>query len=637
MFGSKTRRAAFTTAVLAGVLAVFGLALMTLTPSLVSEGELRRVVSEALARTTGGQHATIGGAPPIALLPAPAVVLDKVTFPMPGRFALDAEGAVARLRLLPLLMGRVEVADVTLERPTLVVTGKPPAFTPALVSLISGPKLPELRLRGGTIAIRNTDGLTEELISGIEADIERSPLGGGVKARVVFTWRDRETQADLDIADAPTFIAGRLTDTRFELTSGESWLHFKGQAAAGLSARITGDLSGEAPVLRALADWAGVRLPIAGGFKRFAFSGKVAGDRDKAQISPLKLDLDGNRSEGALSLRLDGSTPTLEGTFAADAIDLSPYGPISMTESRGGDWDRSRLNPNLLSRFNLDLRLSAARMRIEDSIMERVATSAMLRSGHLVLALGTAQAWGGTVRASLDVMEDPQGKGMALRFKGDGTGIALDRALGDLLAIRRIEGVGDLEADLSGTGRSYFELAQSLSGQVNLQAANGSVTGIDVAQVMRRIERRPLSGGGDLRGGRTPFDRLTARISLASGVATVHTADILGKQVNLLLKGEVDVGARDIDLQGHAILLTSPSGSERQGPPFDLPFIIQGSWQSPFVMLDPRSLIERSGAAQPLLEAVRNRGPVGEAAVRTVIEQLAKPTALPPAPDKTAN
>ncbi|OYX87025.1 MAG: hypothetical protein B7Y84_12925, partial [Azorhizobium sp. 32-67-21] len=300
MFGSKTRRAAFTTAVLAGVLAVFGLALMTLTPSLVSEGELRRVVSEALARTTGGQHATIGGAPRIALLPAPAVVLDKVTFPMPGRFALDAEGAVARLRLLPLLMGRVEVADVTLERPTLVVTGKPPAFTPALVSLISGPKLPELRLRGGTIAIRNTDGLTEELISGIEADIERSPLGGGVKARVVFTWRDRETQADLDIADAPTFIAGRLTDTRFELTSGESWLHFKGQAAAGLSARIAGDLSGEAPVLRALADWAGVRLPIAGGFKRFAFSGKVAGDRDKAQISPLKLDLDGNRSEGAL-------------------------------------------------------------------------------------------------------------------------------------------------------------------------------------------------------------------------------------------------------------------------------------------------------------------------------------------------
>ncbi|OYW98397.1 MAG: hypothetical protein B7Z15_22170 [Rhizobiales bacterium 32-66-8] len=206
-----------------------------------------------------------------------------------------------------------------------------------------------------------------------------------------------------------------------------------------------------------------------------------------------------------------------------------------------------------------------------------------------------------------------------------------------MLAIRRIEGVGDLEADLSGTGRSYFELAQSLSGQVNLQAANGSVTGIDVAQVMRRIERRPLSGGGDLRGGRTPFERLNASISLASGVATIHTADILGKQVNLLLKGEVDVGARDIDLQGHAILLTSPSGSERQGPPFDLPFIIQGSWQSPFVMLDPRSLIERSGAAQPLLEAVRNRGPVGEAAVRTVIEQLAKPTALPPAPDKTAN
>lgn len=628
---------AFGAALVAGGLAVCGLALVTLTPSLVSEAELRRVVAEGLARSTGGQSATIGGDPRIALFPSPGVVLDKVTFPMPGRLTLDAEGAVARLKILPLLAGRIEVADVTLDRPTLVVTGRAPAMTPALVSLISGPHLPELRVRGGTIAIRNADGLTEELVSGIEAEIERSELGGGVRAHVAFTWRDRQAKADLDLANAATFITGRMTDTRLALTTGDSWLRFRGQASGGPSARLAGELSGDTPGLRDLAQWAGVTVPISGGFRHFSFAGSVTANHDGAQISPVSVELDGNRSEGALTLRLDDRTPALEGTFAADALDLSHYGRISMTESRGGDWDRSRLKPHLLSRVNLDLRLSAARLRIEDSVMERIATSAMLRGGHLVLALGTAQAWGGNVRASIDMMEDPQGKGLAMRFQGEGTGLALDRALGDLLTIRRIEGTGDLEADLQGTGHSYFEMAQSLSGQVSLKASNGAIAGIDVAQVMRRIERRPLSGGGDLRGGRTPFERLVARISLKSGVATVHKADITGKQVNLSLEGEVDVGDRNMDLKGHAILLPPAGATDRQAQPFDLPFIIQGAWQSPFVMLDPRSLIERSGAAQPLLDAVRNRGAVGEAAVRTAIEQLAKPTALPPAPEKPSN
>jgi AsmA protein len=48
-------------------------------------------------------------------------------------------------------------------------------------------------------------------------------------------------------------------------------------------------------------------------------------------------------------------------------------------------------------------------------------------------------------------------------------------------------------------------------------------------------------------------------------------------------------------------------------------------------MLDPQSLIRRSGAAQPLLDAVRGNS-AGEAAVRSVLDQLSKPTILPPAP-----
>ena len=40
--------------------------------------------------------------------------------------------------------------------------------------------------------------------------------------------------------------------------------------------------------------------------------------------------------------------------------------------------------------------------------------------------------------------------------------------------------------------------------------------------------------------------------------------------------------------------------------PFELPFIVQGSWDDPIMLPDPEALIQRSGAAAPLLNAVRS-------------------------------
>jgi AsmA protein len=77
----------------------------------------------------------------------------------------------------------------------------------------------------------------------------------------------------------------------------------------------------------------------------------------------------------------------------------------------------------------------------------------------------------------------------------------------------------------------------------------------------------------------------------------------------------VSVPTRDLDLKGVATLISSASGSE-----FDLPFVVQGQWDDPIMLPDAQSLIRRSGAAAPLLDAIKahNAG----AAVRSVIDKL---------------
>ncbi|WP_341990283.1 AsmA family protein [Azorhizobium sp. AG788] len=623
-------------ALLVGVLAGLCLLAVALAPALVSQTEVRRAASEALAQSSG-REVRILGESNLSLLPYPQVVLRQLVFSMPGAAVLDADRATARIRLLPLLLGKVEVASVTFDRPILIMSG--PVTVPhlTLASFVSVPTAPSLRILNGTIAWRDAGGLTQELVSGIDARLDHASGGKGITATADFTWRQTVASGRVMISDAQAFLNGTDSDARLDLSANGSWLKFRGVAAAGDSPAAVGEISADSPDLRALLAWVGTTTPTAGGFGRFAFGAHLSAHAKEIALTPAYIEMDGNRSEGGLSVKLDGERPLVEGTFAADALNITPYGRVSMTGPGGHEWDHRRLDVSPLKKVDLDLRLSAASVRAEDSVFERVASTAVLRGGRLVMAIGEAQAWGGLLRASLTLApaEVPT-DGLAVRVELEGTGVALDRALSDIADVKRIDGTGTLEAALVGHGASIHAIAQSLSGDVSMTGSAGAVLGLDIAQALRHIEQRPLSGGGELRGGRTPFTSLKAKARIDNGTATLESVAVEGKQVKLSLGGSVSVVQRDLDLKGEASLVGPvPAAGQVGRVPFELPFIVQGPWDNAYVMPDAQSLIRRSGAAQPLLEAVRSRG--GDAAVRSVIEQMAKPSPLVPTGVKQPN
>ena len=63
------------------------------------------------------------------------------------------------------------------------------------------------------------------------------------------------------------------------------------------------------------------------------------------------------------------------------------------------------------------------------------------------------------------------------------------------------------------SGSSPFGLASSLDGTATLIGHDGAIAGFNVEQLLKRLERRPLSGGGNLRSGSTPYDNLTVSVS----------------------------------------------------------------------------------------------------------------------------
>jgi AsmA protein len=211
-----------------------------------------------------------------------------------------------------------------------------------------------------------------------------------------------------------------------------------------------------------------------------------------------------------------------------------------------------------------------------------------------------------------------------LRF----TGVDLERCLGFVFGVRKIEGRGDVTLALAATGNDVFEFARTLDGVGTLSADKGALLGLNVEQLLRRLERRPLSGSGEFRNGRTPFEKLAIAIRAVDGMAHVEDVKMDGLAVRVALDGSFSVPARNLNLKGTAQLVAA---SAKEGAGFNLPFVVRGRWDDPVMLPDTESLIRRSGAAAPLLEAVRS-GRTRDA-VRAAIDRLTRgdgPLAIAP-------
>ena len=230
------------------------------------------------------------------------------------------------------------------------------------------------------------------------------------------------------------------------------------------------------------------------------------------------------------------------------------------------------------------------------------------------------------MKGTLGIARSAEGAGVKAQMQF--TNVDLEHCLAELFGIRRLEGKGNLAFAIESDGASVYELAKGLNGTADLFGRKGAITGLNVEQLLRRIERRPLSGLGDFRIGKTPYETLTVKLNIVNGIAQVDDVHMEGAAVGLGLSGSASIPARELDLRGTASLL--PTGAASAPPLFELPFMVQGPWNDPIMLPDPESRMQRSGAAAPLLDALRGRG--APDAVRSMIEKFTGASPAQPAP-----
>ena len=601
-----------------------GLLVLTTAGYLISADAVRQqVVGEIRAVT--GLEPVLRGKASVSLFPTGSVSFADVVLGDSGRPALTAERLTARLRFFPLLIGRVEIADVSLDHPNIAVdlqangqsnwSGLIEALTRSQNATQRLAAFSEMRIDGGTVVIRDEARKLSETLYGVEFSLAWPSISKSFGATGHFIWHDSPVDASLALADFPAALAGSRSGVKLRLSGVQGKAAFEGAISLKPTLKIEGTLAADATSLRNTLAWAGLKPLPGGGFGRFSIKAKTNVVGGTISLSSVNAELDGNSVEGVLTFAADGRQ-TLQGTLAADTLDLTPYiSTVRLLTANERAWNNGRITLDGLAGIDLDLRLSAANVVVSNAKLGRTAIAANLRNSHLVVTVGEAQAYGGVIKGSLALASFE--KGVDVKSQLQFTDVDLESCLGQLFGLRRLEGKGNISLAVEGAGDSVLAVTHTLNGTAGLVGTDGALVGLNVEQLLRRLERRPLSGGGEFRSGRTPYDKITVALKIAEGTVTVENVSIDGTAVKLALAGSASIPARELDLKGTASLVAAPKPGTA---PFELPFIVQGSWDDPIMLPDPEALIRRSGAAAPLLNAIKDRR--DRDSVRSAIERL---------------
>jgi len=606
---------------------------------------------KAEIRAVTGLDPVLGDDVSLSLFPSGSVRFHNVRLAneAAGEPVVTAVELIARLRYFPLLAGHIEIADVTLVRPVIKV-----AFSAAgesnwsgLISSLARALQPhsdriasfsEIGIQNGTVIVYDGGSDATERLEGVDFQVAWPSISRSFGANGHFSWHNETVEASLTLSDFLAALTGERSGLKVRLASVPLTLAFDGAASDEPTLKIQGTLGVEASSLREALRWIGNdKLPF-GGFGRFALRAQSDIGGRVAALSNVNVELDGNSAEGALTISADPHR-LVQGTLAADALDLTPYvSGIRLQARNERNWNQLPITLDGFNDLSLDLRLSAANIKISSARLGRTAVAATMRDGKINITVGESQAFGGVAKGNLGLAN--AAGGVAVTSHMQFADVDLDNCLGQVFGLHRIEGRGTLTVNVDGTGDSVLAVTHALNGTASLNAGSGALTGINIEQLLRRLERRPLSGSGDFRSGRTPFDQLAISLKVNQGVVSIDDMRIVGPSVRLAVSGQASVPTRDLDLKGVATLVSSTTTDE-----FVLPFVVQGPWDDPLMLPDAQSLIRRSGAAAPLLGAGRTYN-AGDA-VRSVIDQLmaapptsatapsVSPAAVPAAPSSS--
>jgi AsmA protein len=584
------QRLAIIVAVIVAVMAVA----VAVVPFLIPADFLRARVAERIASLTG-RTVTLTGDPSLAIYPHLAVTVEGLAVANPEGMGTDpfvvAETMRARVRLLPLLIGRIEFDEFELIKPTihLVVDNEgrqnwtlagsavakqaavplPAADVPASqqpLDLLLG----RLTIDNGTILYDDLVSDTREEMTAVDLEINWPSASASVGGRGTVLWRGETLEFTGLLAAPLELMRGSRSPARFAIASTPLRASFSGAATYATGLRLDGEASVSTPSMRRTIEWLGTPMgtgPILGAA---AVRGNASIADGDVIFDSATVELDGNSAEGSLSVSLSGARPVVRGTLALGSLDLSAYvEAIHADLISDGSWLIAPARLTFAEAVDADIRVSAGEVTVGKTRVGKMAAAVGIKNGALDIAVGEAEFYGGSIEGRLTAA--PVGDSLSATAEAKFTQVPAQIALADIAGVSAVGGAATISMDVAGQGRSWAGFARSVKGTGIIAMARGSLSGLDVPKIADTLIdplAGPISGGS----GTTSFDSLAIDLAIDDGTISTTGLVMRGSDFRLTLAGQGSLFTGAVD--GRARLATSLGV---------VPLAISGTWRKPII------------------------------------------------------
>ncbi|MNH86110.1 putative assembly protein [compost metagenome] len=353
-------------------------------------------------------------------------------------------------------------------------------------------------------------------------------------------------------------------------------------------------------------------------------------DKQSVTLSNLVLGADEALLSGNGTVRL-GSVPRGEFDLKGEKLDLDAWlgqpakaaptaaasgavAPAGAKAQAAATKALSTMEPDLAALKTVDLagRLQLGSLRVKGLDLNAVDLQLALAGGQLNLKQFGAGVAGGLVTASgvLDARQQPARYQVHKRIQG----VDIRPLLQTLAQNDRLEGKGDLEVQVQGTGLSEQALRSQMQGKVSLRLSDGALHGINLAEMIREARATLTGKGADQvkEARKTDFSALTASFQIANGVARSDDIQLLAPALRVKGQGQTALVPETLDF----LFLTSvvESSKGQGGKSVDelkdvtIPVRIGGHWQAPSYRLDVKELLSNNKVLEEKARKEAERG-----------------------------
>jgi uncharacterized protein involved in outer membrane biogenesis len=395
---------------------------LLLIPALIDWSRFKAPLAGALEAACG-RPVALAGDVRFSLLPVPTLSVTGLSIANPagaaGTRLLDLERLEARVALLPLFSGRIEIRSLALDHPTLVLEtladGRrgwlpAPEDRPAPPGPSSGPPAPlrldRVDIADGTVLWRDDAAGTTTRLTAVRGRL-------GVASRTgPFTLHGEGVIGGLALRAEATIDglgdgAATPVNLALALADGSASLHFAGLATTGPAPRLQGEARAEAahPALlatlltTALGDALGGGSPVAATTLPPALGQpltvRAALDAGTAGVTLTGLDLQLGGTDATGSARFTpGTPPALELRLAAPRLDLAPWLVGDSTDPAAALTDLAGLRLPFGASLRLDLAVES--LVVKHQTLHEARLAIRLADGTLTVERLAALGPGGS-------------------------------------------------------------------------------------------------------------------------------------------------------------------------------------------------------------------------------------------------